>query len=103
MGYADNDGNLSHRDLECGRQYICWPGNLGKASCLCNTTFNTSLITFGYELNELCFSFMINNCSKKNVDVQYSYSAYFFLLHVSCGSDRSSAADPSLFEGHDQI
>ena len=28
MGYADNDGNLSHRDLECGRQYICWAGTL---------------------------------------------------------------------------
>lgn len=26
MDNADNDGNLAHRDLECCRQYICWPG-----------------------------------------------------------------------------
>lgn len=26
VDYADNDGNLAHRDLECCRQYICWPG-----------------------------------------------------------------------------
>lgn len=32
MDYADNDGNLSHRDLECGRQYICWAGTLGLMS-----------------------------------------------------------------------
>lgn len=31
LDYADNDGNLSHRDLECCRQYICWAGNLDKA------------------------------------------------------------------------
>lgn len=34
LDYADNDGNLSHRDLECCRQYICWAGTLDKASCL---------------------------------------------------------------------
>ena len=31
MGYADNHGNLSHRDLERGRQYICWAGTRGRA------------------------------------------------------------------------
>lgn len=30
MGHADDNGNLANRDLECGRQYICWAGNLAK-------------------------------------------------------------------------
>lgn len=28
MGYADNDGNLTDRDLEHSWQYICWTGTV---------------------------------------------------------------------------
>lgn len=51
MVHADNDGNLSHRDLECGRQYICWAGTLSKTRC--NTIFDTYLTLRSFSFNIL--------------------------------------------------
>lgn len=53
VGYADNNGNVFHRDLECGRQYICWAGT----SCF-NILFNTILRTSLFEL--LCLYLWIS-------------------------------------------
>lgn len=43
MDYADNNGNLSHRNFECSRQYIYWPGNLRACSVILQHCFFVSV------------------------------------------------------------
>lgn len=107
MDYADNDGYLSHRDLECCRQYICWAGTMGKAWCLWTISLMLVWECLALKFNEKSWYFslmitetVINNWSKKKETtvILFVYICCFF-----CASDWGSAADPPIFEVHDQI